>query len=292
MTMEMRVMVEAGFRYLLMLMFALLASACATTQKEEPHVLSGEAPVEKVIAQADEAYRAGDHQAAAILYQIAIGKEPEAEIWYRLGLANVQLGHGAQALYSFAKAQDLDPDHQGALERLSLYYTAEGDQEHALEYLGRLLIVAPDNWKAHNALGVLADRRQDFDEARVHYVEALKLRPDLALIWNNLGYSVYLMGDSEAAVRYIARALELDPAHKPSRKNLALVYVHQQQFQRALDTFLEVGDAANAFTQVGYLAYKTGQVEKAEELLLEAIRSSPTYNKLAHSYLAAVRQAS
>jgi Flp pilus assembly protein TadD len=255
-------------------------------------VLSGEAPVEEVVTEADEAFRSGDHEAAAILYQIAIGQEPSADLWYRLGLSNVQLGHGAQALYCFAKAQDLDPDHEGALERLSLYYTAEGDLDQAYKYLDRLVVVAPENWKAHNALGVLADRQRDFNRARSHYIEALKLRPDLAIVWNNLGYSVYLMDDFEAAIKYMERALELDPSHQPARKNLALVYVRQGQFQQALDTFLKVGDIAHAYTQVGYLAYKTGQNEEAEQLLLEAIRQSPTYNKLAHSYLAVVRKAS
>ena len=152
--------------------------------------------------------------------------------------------------------------------------------------------MAPENWKAHNALGVLADQQELYDEAREHYVAALKLRPDLAIVWNNLGYSLFLMGDFEEAMKYMERALELDPTHEPARKNLALVYVQQRRFQQALDTFLQVGDISHAYTQVGYLAYRSGFLEDAEALLLEAIRQSPTYNKRAHSYLAAVRQAS
>jgi Flp pilus assembly protein TadD len=269
----------------------LLTIGCASSEAEKPHVLSGQAPIEEVVSEADVAFRSGDYEAAAILYQIAIGQEPAAHLWYQLGQSNVQLGNGAQALYCFAKAQDMDPEHEGALERLSLYYTSEGDADQAYKYLNQLVAVAPDNWKGHNALGVLADRQRKFAQARRHYTEALKVRPDLAIVWNNLGYSIFLMGDPENAISYMERALELDPSHEPARKNLALVYVEQRQFQKALNTFLVVGDVAHAYTQVGYLAFKTGQHEEAEELLKEAIRQSPTFNKLAHSYLAAVRQA-
>ena len=40
---------------MLLLCFA-LASGCATQEKDKPHVLSGEAPVEDVVAKGDESF--------------------------------------------------------------------------------------------------------------------------------------------------------------------------------------------------------------------------------------------
>jgi len=278
---------------LMSIVILLLASGCATTSgKQKPHVLSGEAPVEEVIARGDESFQAGDFQAAGILYQIAVNEEPSADHWFKLGVASSQLGNAELAVHSFYQALEFDPKHEGSLEKLGLYYTSRGDVDRARDFLNRLVAVDPSNWKAHNSLGVLADLEEDFDSARAHYTDAIKLRPDLAILWNNLGYSIYLLGEFDLAESYLKRALELDPSHEAARQNLALVYVRQEQYETAIATFLETKDIATAYTQVGYLAYKTGDYKTATDLLQEAIRQSPTYNKAAHSYLAAAREAS
>jgi Flp pilus assembly protein TadD len=252
----------------------LILSGCATQQSKNPHVLSGEAPVEDVIAKADESLRAGDFRAAAILYQIAIGEDAQADYWYKLGVANAGLKQHSKAIYAYLQAVGMDEGHAGALEKLALHFTAKGDAEEAGKYLNRLLEVDPDNWKAHNALGVLADRREAYAEARSHYLKALQLRPDLAMLWSNLGYSVYLLDEFEQAAVYMKRALELDPAFRAARLNLALVHIRQAQYDAALAVLAREGGLA-----------------KAEEFLLEAINQSPTFNRPAHTYLAAARQA-
>ena len=99
------------------------------------------------------------------------------------------------------------------------------------------------------------------------------------------------VGRLDAAYEHAAKAMELDPGHQAARLNLALVYVRQEKYEQALATFFQTEDVATAYTNVGFLAYKVGAYEKAEDLLEEAIRQSPTYNKSAHSLLAATRQA-
>jgi Flp pilus assembly protein TadD len=277
---------------LLILGCLLILTGCASQESKNPHVLSGEAPVEDVVTKADESFRAADFQAAVILYQIAIGQDPQADYWFKLGLANAGLKQQTKAIYSYVQAVSLDPLHTGALEKLGLHYTAKGEIPEARNYLRDLLDVEPDNWKAHNALGVLADLEEEFTDARNHYVEALKLRPDLALLWNNMGYSVYLLGDLENAEVYMRRALELDPDHHAAKLNLALVHVRQAEYAEALAVLARDDDLATAYTNLGYLSFRIGEFEKAEGFLLEAISQSPTYNQSAHSYLAAARQAS
>jgi Flp pilus assembly protein TadD len=280
-----------GLLRLLLFVGIFVVSGCATTDTEKPHVLSGEAPVEDVIAKGDQTFNAGDFEAAVILYQIAIQQEPAADYWFKLGVANTYLENRDRAIHSYLQALELNPEHTGALEKMGLYYTSKGDSRRARPYLEQLVELDGDNWKALNALGVLADLEQDFDKASDYYRAAIELRPELALLWNNLGYSTYLLGDYSLATTYISRALEFDPDHQAARINLALVYVRENKYEQALETFFQTEDNATAYTNIGYLAYKIGDYEKAEGLLEEAIRQSPTYNKPAHTLLAATRQA-
>ena len=264
---------------------------CATKSEQNPHVLSGEAPVDEVIAKADESFAAGDFQAAAILYQIAIGQDPQAETWFRLGLTNAAQRMPSQSVYSYQQALILNRDHSGALEKLALHHVAKSEVDEASKYLHELLRVAPDNWKAHNGLGVVADLQKEFGAAREHYLNALKLRPDLALLWNNLGYSVYLIGELDQAAEYMARALMLEPGNKPALLNLALVRVRQERYADALAILSKDDDLAGAYTNLGILSYRVENFEKAEHFLSEAIVQSPTYNGIAHDYLALSRKA-
>ena len=196
-----------------------------------------------------------------------------------------------QAFNSFLNALELDPVHVGTLKRLGLHYTSKGDIEQARKYLEPLAEISSDNWKAHNGLGVVADLERDFTRAREHYTQALKLRPDLAILWNNHSYSLYLVGDYPTVKTYMNRALELDPGLESARSNLALVFVRETDYEKALATIRKTKDIGTAYTTVGYLAYRVGEFAWAEELLEQAIGRSPTYNKPAHDYLAATRRA-
>jgi tetratricopeptide (TPR) repeat protein len=110
-------------------------------------------------------------------------------------------------------------------------------------------------------------------------------------LWNNLSYSLYLVGDYPTAKTYMNRALELDPGLESARSNLALVFVRETDYEKALATIRKTKNFGTAYTTVGYLAYRVGEFAWAEELLEQAIGWSPTYNKPAHDYLAATRRA-
>ena len=270
---------------------ALLNSGCATTQADEPHVLSGEASTERVIARADGAFASGDFDAAALLYQMAIKQDPVADSWFKLGATEAKRGRSDNAVFAFSQALHLQPDHAGALERLGLYFTAADDADRAKEYLARLLEVHEDNWRAYNALGILADRAGDFTVAREHYMRALQIRPDVPSLWANLGYSLYLLGEYQLAEQYTRHSLELNPDYEPALMNLSLIQVRNDNFDAALATLMPTQGEAAAYTNIGHFAMQLGQYERAEHFLQEGIKRSPTYNKSAHEYLAATRQA-
>lgn len=278
--------------HVLAVFLVLMAGGCASTGSDSAHVLSGEAPVDKIVGQADSAAAAGDHHAASLLYQQALRQQPHAEVWFRLGLAFKGLNEPDRAVWAFRNALALDPDHAESLQAVGFYLTTRDRPDEAAPYLERLLEQQPDNWRVHNALGVVADLQGRFDVASGHYANAIDLNPSSPMLWNNMGYSHYMAGDYRMAVQHIGRALRLDPAHKGARHNLALVLARQANYEEALQIMLSAGgDKAEAYCDVGYLAFKMGDYRIAEDMLMEAIRRSGTYYRQAHQNLAAVRHA-
>lgn len=78
--------------------------------------------------------------------------------------------------------------------------------------LKRVLEREPDNADALNALGyTLADRTDRIDEAYRLVKRAYELRPDSHYIIDSMGWVMYRMGRHQDALRYLRRAMEIDP---------------------------------------------------------------------------------
>lgn len=268
----------------------LFMGGCAGTGTKEASVMSDEAPVDKIVAKADQAAVAGDYNAAATLYRHALNVEPDVDVWYRLGMSLTMLDEQQQAMWAFSNVLEQEPEHVGALQRVALYLTSKGDLDQAPAYLDRLLAVDPDNWRAYNALGVVADLKDEPTEATAHYRAAIDLNPESALLWNNLGYSLYLTEDLLGAEENMRKALSLDPNYSAAKRNLSLIFAWQGLYAEALKIMLTAESKPTAYTDVGLLALKLGDYDQAELLLSEAVRVSPTYNAVASRNLAAVRE--
>lgn len=96
----------------------------------------------------------------------------------------------------------------------------------------------PGSWAAHNNLGKLLQNQQRYEEAIVHFRQALGLRPDLSRIRNNLGSALSSLGRLEEAEAELLRALEgsgevTDQAD--TRVYLGVVRIRQGRFAEAAD---------------------------------------------------------
>jgi Flp pilus assembly protein TadD len=58
------------------------------------------------------------------------------------------------------------------------------------------------------------------DEAIEHYSEAVRLRPDYAEAYNNLGTALARKGNAASAARAFARAIEIRPSYDAAIRNL------------------------------------------------------------------------
>jgi len=246
---------------------------------------------EAITEAADQAARQGELERAIVLYSQAIEVKPSADLWFRVGWIYGRLGKQQPAEQAFANTLQLDPGYARAHEELGLLYLENRQREKSAEHLNKAVEIDPALWRSHNALGVLADTSQDYAAAIRHYEAALAVDPDSPLLICNLGYSHYLAGNLDRAEQLYAQALILQPGYPAATVKMGLLYARRADYERAVEVMGAAMDKAKAYNDVGYVAFKNGDLDVAEALFAEAIRLSPTYYETAQQNQKRVRLA-
>lgn len=242
------------------------------------------------IARGDEAWRQGKLDLAVYLYVQSLAYDTtSAKPFLKIAAIHEQLANRALATKAFELALEREPENAGANERLGLLYIESHEDEAAGKLLEAAIRIDSRRWRAHNGLGILADRRGDYGLAKKNYDEAQRLQPDNAGVINNRGYSRYLAGDLAGAEADLRLAISLG-APAGAWTNLARVQAAQRRYEEALESLLREHDEANAYNHLGIASLEAGDLLKAQEYLAEAIRASPRYFEAAQENLAQVKE--
>jgi tetratricopeptide (TPR) repeat protein len=126
---------------------------------------------------------------------------------------------------------------------------------HGLDAAGAGADVAMTS-ELHAKLGNAYMLRDDFDRAGESYKAALKLSPQLAACWCNLGTVHLRTGRAQDAIALYLEALKLNPAHWASRTNLAEALIATRQHLVARALLMEL---AQERPQDGQLRHRLGR---------------------------------
>jgi tetratricopeptide (TPR) repeat protein len=152
----------------------------------------------------------------------------EPGILLRLSYYYAQGGDMSASVRTLKRLRNLDPSNPDYI-----YYEAVGEEtagrlKAAAQRLNEFLAFRPKDAGAHFELGVVLDRRERFDEAVPHFLEAVQLRPDYDIAMNYLGYSWAEKGvHLKEAESLILRALRIDPTSAAYRDSLGWVYYQE-----------------------------------------------------------------
>ncbi len=161
---------------------------------------------------------------------------------YDLALTYDMKGALDKAKYHLKKAIELKPDYSDAYNYLGFVYFRQGKVDEAIEAyhkaLENLLYLNPQD--AHLNLGVAYLSRKEYQKAKVHLEEAIRLVPDFAAAYNNLG-KVYegLRQYSEAKESY-ERAIEYNSEYADAYLNLGKLLYRSGDRQKAIKAFDKV----------------------------------------------------
>ena len=108
------------------------------------------------------------------------------------------------------------------LERAAISTAKSGWSARAAVLVERAVAAPGASWRAWNARGVIADRRNDFATADESYQRALALAPRASDVLNNLGWSFLLRGRWEDAKATLEQAAAANPKSARTANNLEL----------------------------------------------------------------------
>jgi cytochrome c-type biogenesis protein CcmH/NrfG len=133
-----------------------------------------------------------------------------------------------------------------------------------------------DEWlkfgNAHAALG-------QFDEAVAAYQTALKIDPNKAAAFTNIGVVYYQQGKFDDAVQQMQKALAIDPGDGETEYMLGATYMQQQKLDEAEQAFNKAialkPDLAAAYTGLGNVQLARKNLTEAVTALQKATQLQP-----------------
>lgn len=265
--------IQSG-RVVLWCVLATLSVGCATAQ-DQPQL--DVAAAQEMTAKAVMQERRGDYSSALASYMSAVQLTPSADLWHQVGRMHLGMSDEMQALTAFGNAVTLDAEHAPSLEAVGLIHLKWKQTTLAREFLERAVAADERSWKAQNGLAIIYSLDGRHDDAEVHYHAALEIRPDAADVLNNLGYSQFLAGMTQAAAEHLVDAVKYRRDHKVAWSNLAMVMARQGRYTDAFNILEKNYSAAVAYHDVGYMALINGEYARAEDLFTKALHASPRY---------------
>jgi len=95
--------------------------------------------------------------------------------------------------------------------------------------------------------GQAEDKKQNFQKAIEYYEEAVKIDPNFAFAWDNMGLCYRKLGNYDKAIESYNKSLEIDPIGMTALQNIAMAYMYKQEFYKAIDAYkrIEAIDKSN-----------------------------------------------
>jgi len=167
--------------------------------------------------------------------------------------------------------------------------SVQQDEARAEQLLDEALDRNAGSAWAHNVRGMLRRVQKRLPEAKIELQEAIQLDRNYSTAINQLGMVLNFLGQPEAAVPIIERAIRLDPQARNIEVfywNLGNCHLILSQIDEAVDLFRKAL-AANPWPAYPHLWLAAalglkGDIDEARASLAEAIKIRPAWDTLTH----------
>jgi tetratricopeptide (TPR) repeat protein len=163
----------------------------------------------------------------------------------------------------------------------------QSDPDKARAALLRAIELQPHLPAAHYDLGIVEQGKSNWSMALAYYGRAVEQDPSYWPAWNNMGNTLFSMGQRERSLEYFEKTLSLNRDYWPAQYNIAIVHVMSGRYAEALPRLKTVLDwqpdfrearqlLASTLTLAGYRASAEAEMKKLGELHAAESRNTPT----------------
>jgi tetratricopeptide (TPR) repeat protein len=221
------------------------------------------------------------YDAAIHEFEIANALQPDTfEILHNLGQAYRKRGDNEKALDVLGRALKLSPNSVETLYLIAQTYSDEGKDLDALELLVKAHKLGPRDADVIFLMARLSMKQAFYEDAIPLLEEGLKVDPHRPSLLAALGECYFMMGTINKAKDIFQTLIQVDPSGR-SYAFMGLCYRNLGRFDEAVK-YLEQGLKADphdvsCLYNLGYIASRQGQYDMGEKWLQQALEVDPNY---------------
>jgi choline-sulfatase len=172
-------------------------------------------------------------EAIPLLEKIQAADPYNLDAALRLASAHSALGHEQQAMAAFRKAEEIAPKSSDVRTYLALHYARGAEWEKAAPILEELVVTYPDRVPILEALAVVRERQQRFDDALALRQKIYTLRTPSAGELVKMGELAMQLGQTATAIESFEKARAAQPAAFGHDLELGVLYLDAGRLQDA-----------------------------------------------------------
>jgi len=216
----------------------------------------------------------GNRTESLVQLREAVRLRPDSAAGYNsLGMALSRFLETGPAREAFENALRLDPNLAGAHVNLSMILAQSGAQDLALRHLNEAIRIESSTPAAARPYYLRAEihrERNEVEAARADLEQAVRLRPDYAAAWLELGVVRRALLDEAGTLSAFQRAVELDPTDITAQLRLGSEYLHAGKPREAIPHLQQAvnADAGNraALYNLQRALREDGRIDEAKKV--------------------------
>ena len=206
------------------------------------------------------------------LLEKILSKDPHnLEAALRLATAHSSLGHDAEAVAAFKRAEAIAPDSQDVRTYLALHYARGKEWQKAVPLLERVVAESPDRLPALEALAVVRERQGRIADAIELRRKVYTMRVPSAAELSHLGQMEMATGQTENALAAFEHLRSMEGAAFKNDLELGVLYLAAGRLAEARDALDRVPPSSSNYpmalfkrAQVSVLLHETDAPSRIE----------------------------
>lgn len=243
-------------------------------------------PNERLEELGDVALENRNFENSLVNYLQVLKDHPERyDLHYKVGVVFLMSGNLEAAQKELALVLVHQPEMLKAHEALGLVFLRGKQYPLAIDEFQYVLAQDPKRAQTHHLLGVTFLEAGWPDRAITELQKATTLNPRHLSSFIALSQAYLKRKDYPRATATLKRAQSLAPKNQKVNRMLGQALAGQKQYPQALMAFLQAGDEAQAYNNIGVYYFMDGRYEEAAKCFQRAIELRPVFYQEAKTNL-------